>query len=230
MDMKIPSLMLIPLNSASELFGKFKKRSVVANPALEAAKLAFILPIALFFLLEYFSPAAQMGLRLDFSNKIRKFFSFTKSAPDPVVQEVLNLTNMIQLITEDRLSQSKALRYAGLISQASQRYEVNPVEIIALIVAESGFKENVINRKTGDYGLGQINWEHWGKPNELTPQDLLDPAINIFMTCHVYKFFDRDAGRYHRGNGIKSKAYVTNIKSILATLNAFAGLNKEEIS
>ena len=228
--MKLYSLMLIPLNSAIKLFEKCRKKSAVAKPLLEAAKLAIILPIALFFLLQYFSPAAQTGLRMDFSDKIGEFFSLTKSARDPVAQEVLHLTSMIRLITEDQLSESKTLRYAGLISQASQKYEVNPLEIIALIVAESGFRENVINRKTGDYGLGQINWEHWGKPNGLTPQDLLDPSINIFMTCHVYKFFERDAGRYHRGNGIKSKAYVVNIKSILSTLNAFAELNKEEIS
>ena len=107
---------------------------------------------------------------------------------------------------------------------------MNPLEIIALITAESGFKEKSVNTKTGDYGLGQINWEHWGKDFGLTRQDLLEPSINIFLTCRVYKFFGQDVGRYHRGNGIKCKAYVVNVQSILSTLHAFDELNKKNIS
>jgi hypothetical protein len=107
---------------------------------------------------------------------------------------------------------------------------VNPLEIIAIITAESNFKENSVNQETGDYGLGQINWEHWGKDFGLTPHQLLDPSINIFLTCHVYKFFGKDFGKYHRGNGIQSSAYLLNVKSILSTLNAFVEGNKENIS
>jgi soluble lytic murein transglycosylase-like protein len=137
---------------------------------------------------------------------------------------------MIRLITDNQHSEGKVLRYAGLIYHASQKYGVNPLEIIALIMAESGFKENSINKETGDYGLGQVNWEHWGKDYGYTPQELLDPSINIFLTCHVYKFFGNDFGKYHRGNGIQCKAYLVNVKSILSTLNAFAELNKKNIS
>jgi soluble lytic murein transglycosylase-like protein len=137
---------------------------------------------------------------------------------------------MIRLLTDDQLSEGKVLRYAGLICHASQKYGVNPLEIIALIMAESGFKENSINRETGDYGLGQINWEHWGKDYGYTPQELLDPSVNIFLTCHVYKFFGQDPGKYHRGNGIQCKAYLVNVRSILSTLKAFAELYKPPIS
>jgi hypothetical protein len=49
------------------------------------------------------------------------------------------------------------------------------------------------------------------------------------LTCHVYKFFGGDFGKYHRGYGIQSKAYLVNVKSILSTLNAFAELNKQNI-
>ena len=136
---------------------------------------------------------------------------------------------MIRLITDQQVSESKALRYAGLICHASQKFEVNPLEIIALIMAESCFKESSINKETGDYGLGQINWEHWGKDYRYSPQDLLDPSVNIFLTCHVYKFFGKDFGKYHRGNGIQSRAYIVNVKGILSTLNAFAELNKGNI-
>jgi hypothetical protein len=197
---------------------------------LETAKLVFIVAITVFFLLEYISPFPQKSLRIDFPVRIREFLSLTKSARDSSVKEVLNLANMIRLITDNQHSEGKVLRYAGLIYHASQKYGVNPLEIIALIMAESGFKENSINKETGDYGLGQVNWEHWGKDYGYTPQELLDPSINIFLTCHVYKFFGNDFGKYHRGNGIQCKAYLVNVKSILSTLNAFAELNKKNIS
>ena len=72
----------------------------------------------------------------------------------------------------------------------------------------------------------RLTGSHWGKPFGLTSQDLLDPSINIFLTCHVYKYFGSDFGRYHRGNGIKSEAYIVNVASILSTLNAYSKLNQ----
>jgi len=227
--MKLFNIMLIPCSSASDFYLRFKKR-VMLHAILEGAKLVFIVAIAVVILLEYISPFAQRSLGVDFPVRIREFFSFTKSSRDSNVKEVLNLANMIRLITDDQLSEGRVLRYAGLISHASQKYGVNPLEIIALIMAESGFKEKSINRETGDYGLGQINWEHWGKDYGYTPQQLLDPSINIFLTCHVYEFFGKDFGKYHRGNGIQCRAYLVNVKGILSTLNAFVELNKRKIS
>jgi hypothetical protein len=200
------------------------------HTALEGVKLVFIVAIAIFFLLEYIAPLAQRNLGIGFPVKMEEFLSFTKSGHDSSVKEVLNLATMIRLITEDQLPEGKMLRYAGLVFHASQKCGVNPLEIIALIMAESGFKENSINKETGDCGLGQINWEHWGKDYGYTPHELLEPSINIYLTCHVYKFFGQDFGKYHRGNGIQCKAYLVNVKGILSTLNAFAELNKENIS
>jgi hypothetical protein len=200
------------------------------NALLHGAKLIFILVLGAFFLLEYFSPFAQTGSSMNFPDRVRYSISSTQPARDSSVQEALNLARMIRLITDDQLPESKVLRYAGLILHASRNFGVNPLEIIALIMAESCFKEKSVNAKTGDYGLGQINWEHWGKEYGLTCQDLLEPSINIFLTCRVYKFFGQDVGRYHRGNGIKCKAYIVNVQSILSTLRAFAELNKENFS
>lgn len=143
-------------------------------------------------------------------------------------KEINHLAEMIRFVTGDQLTQWTAWRYAGLIYHATKKYKLNPLEIVALITAESSFKANSVNKKTGDYGLGQINWEYWGKPLGLTPQELMDPSINIVMTCHVYKFFGEDFGKYHRGNGIQNKAYIVNIKSILSTLGAFARTNKKD--
>ncbi len=226
--MKLFNFHVITCNSVSDFHSKFKKRMIL-HTILESAKLFFIAAIATFVLLEYGAPLVQKSLRTDFPAGMEEFLSVTKSA-DSSVKEVLRLVNMIRLITENQLTEAKMLRYASLISHASQKHGVNPLEIIAIIMAESNFKENSINKETGDYGLGQINWEHWGKDFGLMPHQLLDPSINIFLTCHVYKFFGKDFGKYHRGNGIRSNAYLVNVKSILSTLNAFAEGNKENIS
>lgn len=227
--MKLFNILLIPYDSANDFHLKLKKK-ITLHFLLELAKLFFIIAIAGFFLLEYAAPFIQKSLRIEIPDKIKGLISFTRTAQETSAREVLQLAHMIRLITDDRLSEGKALRYAGLISQASQKFRLNPLEIIALIMAESSFKENAINNETGDYGLGQVNWGHWGKEYGYTPQQLLDPAINIFLTCHVYKFFGEDFGKYHRGNGIQCKAYLVNVKSILSTLNAFEVSKKRNAS
>jgi hypothetical protein len=202
---------------------------MVLHTILESVKIVFIVAIAAFVLLEYIAPLAQRSARTDFPAGMEAFLSLTESA-DSSVKEVLHLANMIRLLTENQLPEAKLLRYAGLIFHASRKHGVNPLEIIAIIMAESNFKETSINKETGDYGLGQINWEHWGKDYGLTPQELLDPSINIFLTCNVYKFFGKDFGKYHRGNGIQCNAYILNVKSILSTLNALIEEKKGNIS
>jgi hypothetical protein len=186
--------------------------------------------LAFFLSQEYFFPSAQSSQRENSPQVKEDIFPSAGSAQDSSVKEILNLAAMIQFITDNKLPEGKALRYAGLIFHASQKYGVNPPEIIALIMAESQFKETSINAKSGDYGLGQINWKHWGKDYGLSRQELLDPAINIYMTCHVYKYFGKDFGKYHRGFGIKSKSYVVNVKSILSSLHVFAEINPDEVS
>ena len=227
--MRLSSLLLMPLRWFGDLYGKFQARKSF-RIFLEAAKIGTIIILTVLLSMEYLLPSAQSKIPSNSAWKSRDILSSLGSFRDPSAREVLNLASMIRLITDDQLSEGKVLRYAGLIFQAAQKYGVNPLEIIAIIMAESGFKESSINAKTGDYGLGQINWQHWGKDYGLTTQELLDPAINIYMTCHVYKFFGQDFGKYHRGNGVKSKAYVVNVKSILTTLHAFAELNREDAS
>ena len=223
--------MSIPLHAALDLCRRIS-RGKTFHAILEMGKMVAIIATAFFLSQGYFFPSAQSSQTETFKvSEVREDFSPPKaSTSDPNVKEILNLAAMIRFITNEQLSEGKALRYAGLIFHASKRYGVNPLEIIAIIMAESNFKENSINKETVDYGLGQINWEHWGKGYGLTPQELLDPSINVFLTCQVYKFFGKDFGKYHRGNGIQSNAYILNVKSILSTLNAMIEGNKENIS
>jgi hypothetical protein len=226
--MKLFNIHVITCNSVSDFNSKFKKRMIL-HTIQESVKIVFLVAITAFFVLEYIAPLTQKSLQTCYPAGIEQFLSVTRSS-DSSVKEVLHLVNMIRFITENQLSEAKMFRYAGLISHASQKNGLNPLEVIAIIMAESNFKEDCINKETGDYGLGQINWEHWGKDFGLMPHQLLDPSINIFLTCHVYKFFGKDFGKYHRGNGIQSKVYLVNVRSILSTLNAFVEGNKENIS
>ena len=226
--MKLFNIHVITCNSVGDFQSKFKKRMIL-HTILESVKIVFLVAITTFFVMEYIAPLTQKSLRTCFPAGMEEFLSVTKSS-DSSVKEVLQLANVIRFITGNQLSEAKRLRYAGLISHASKKNGLNPLEVIAIIMAESNFKEDSINKETGDYGLGQINWEHWGKDFGLMPHQLLDPSINIFLTCHVYKFFGKDFGKYHRGNGIKSKVYILNVRSILSTVSAFAEENKENIS
>ena len=226
--MKLFNIHVITCNSVSDFNSKFKKRMIL-HTIQESIKIVLLVAITAFFVLEYIAPLTQKSLRTCFPAGMEEFLSVTRSS-DSSVKEVLHLANMIRFVTENQLSEAKTLRYAGLISHASQKNGLNPLEIIAIIMAESNFREDCINKETGDYGLGQINWEHWGKDFGLMPHQLLDPSINIFLTCHVYKFFGKDFGKYHRGNGIQSRVYLVNVRSILSTLKAFEKGNKENVS
>ena len=226
--MKLFNIHVITCNSVGDFQSKLKKKMIL-HAIVESVKIVFLVAITTFFVLEYIAPLTQKSLQTHYPAGMEEFLSVTKSS-DSSVKEVLHLANMIRLITENQLPETKMFRYASLIFHAAREHGVNPLEIIAIIVAESNFKETSINKETGDYGLGQINWEHWGKDFGLMPHQLLDPSINIFLTCHVYKFFGKDFGKYHRGNGIQSQAYLVNVKSILSTLNAFVEGNKENIS
>jgi len=58
------------------------------------------------------------------------------------------------------------------------------------------------------------------------PQTILCSSENEEISYRHAK----DFGKYHRGNGIQSKVYLVNVRSILSTLSAFVEENKENIS
>jgi hypothetical protein len=67
-----------------------------------------------------------------------------------------------------------------------------------------------------------VNWKYWGKRNGLTPKELLDPAVNVILACHIYRYYGFDFAKYHNGNGKGNAAYIANLKRILTKLRAYA--------
>lgn len=226
--MKLLYFLLYPCRSVTT-FCRILKEKIVFHHRPETGRLALIMA-TLFVLFVFFSPFGHPNLPIDFQAKAEEFSLPTLPERDPHIPQILSLANVIRLVAEVPVSENKSIRYAGLIWHASQKFGVKPLEIVALITAESGFKEKSVNSKSGDYGLGQINWVHWGKEHGLSPQDLMDPAINIFLTCWVFKFFGEDFGKYHRGNGIISQAYVVNVKSILSALKIYTEMESKKTS
>ena len=106
--MKLFDLMLIPCSLTIGFYRKLKKKMMIGT-ILDGAKLIFILAFGVFFLLGYFSPFAQTGSSMNFPDRIKDLVSSTKPARDSSVQEILNLANMIRLITDDQVPENKVL-------------------------------------------------------------------------------------------------------------------------
>jgi hypothetical protein len=226
-------LNFLPTASGGDSYWKFKRRKF-SYAMLGILESILIVLLAGVMILEHLP--ADLSYKLIWRNLLISKGKTVEWLPEESLssgmnsKEIKRLAEMIGVVTDKVLPEWKAYRYAGLIYYSAQKYDLDPLGIVALITAESSFKASIVNKRTGDYGLGQINWEHWGKPLGLTTQDLMDPSINIVMTCHVFKFFGEDFAKYHRGKGIQSKAYTANIKSILSTLAAFAQANHEDMS
>ena len=219
--MRNPNLMLLPCSSASDFFKKYRRRLGLKRFSTWCRRF-FIAALTFYILVGLSSPTAQTSIVTDMSADIHALRMIMNHRDEMVTDHIIDLSEVIRYASDWRLGEREAMRYAGLIYHGCQMFNQDPLDIVALVVAESSFYEGSINEESGDFGLGQINWHYWGRPNGLTPQDLLDPAINIVMTCRILDHYGGDFAKYHRGYGIKSEAYSVNIRSILYSLKAYA--------
>ncbi|MBV4419548.1 lytic transglycosylase domain-containing protein [Clostridium tyrobutyricum] len=80
------------------------------------------------------------------------------------------------------------LKYSSYIKEYSQRYDLDPYMVMAIIKTESGFKENVRSNKNA-IGLMQITPDtaEWAAQrmtiNNFNEDMLYDPEFNIKMGC-----------------------------------------------
>jgi hypothetical protein len=214
-------LLLLKGGTASDFFDGYY-RCVKRRKFLRASKILVTAFLTVVFIVGYYSTTAQTYIVTFFQNKLNALEEMQNEYEYASTNEVLNLAKLLRFASDDLMGENGSLKYAGLIYHAAELYDVDPLEVIALIAAESSCIPDSINEKTGDYGLGQVNWKYWGKPLGLSPQELLDPKINIVTTCHIYKHYGEDFSKYHSGHGIKSKAYLVNVQGILSSLRAHA--------
>jgi soluble lytic murein transglycosylase-like protein len=81
--------------------------------------------------------------------------------------------------------------FERLIFYYAGKYDLNPYDVAALIMIESGGNPDAVNTESGATGLGQImprgsgNWAE----NRPTSEELKDPETNIDWTCKILAFY-----------------------------------------
>lgn len=79
-------------------------------------------------------------------------------------------------------------KYSDIVNEYSEKYEVDPLLVLAVIKAESNFNQNAVSNK-GAKGLMQImdNTGEWISETigieDFSPEKLLDPDLNVEFGC-----------------------------------------------
>ncbi len=84
------------------------------------------------------------------------------------------------------------LHYQDLIFEVGQSNDLDPLLIAAMIQVESGFRLEAVSKK-GAIGLMQImpetaTWLGKQRAEEISPDDLLDPRINLSLGAYYFRF------------------------------------------
>jgi len=134
-----------------------------------------------------------------------------------IVAIIVAFLIMTILFADDAARVIYPLKYRDLIRKYSERYNLDPYLVLAVIKAESGFRHTAVSRKNAR-GLMQIT-EGTGKWSaekiglkDFTADMLFDPEININIGCwylsRLYgEFGDTDLAlaAYNAGSGNVSK-------------------------
>ncbi|MBP1744910.1 MAG: transglycosylase domain protein [Firmicutes bacterium] len=108
-----------------------------------------------------------------------------------IVFAVLNINNIKQAVAP--------FNYSDYIMEYSQKYDLDPVMVSAVIKTESNFEADAVSSKNA-YGLMQITKEtaHWaaGKMgiDDFTTDMLMDPETNIMIGCWYLDNLDKEFG------------------------------------
>ena len=83
--------------------------------------------------------------------------------------------------------------YLDIINEECMKYDINPVEILSIIKAESDFKPDAVSNKEA-YGLMQLTFKtaSWCAENvginKITQSDLYVPETNIKLGVYYYNY------------------------------------------
>jgi soluble lytic murein transglycosylase len=108
-----------------------------------------------------------------------------------IVLAVLNINNLKEAVAP--------YGYSDYIMEYSEKYDLDPVLVAAVIKTESNFEADAVSSKNA-YGLMQITQEtaHWaaGKMgiDDFTTDRLMDPETNIMIGCWYLDNLDKEFG------------------------------------
>lgn len=80
---------------------------------------------------------------------------------DPLEHKTAQVQQMIQAV-EKSVPEERQVRLARSIAAVSERYQIDPKIIVAIIDTESDFRHHMVS-STGDLSLAQINPRVWSK-------------------------------------------------------------------
>ena len=144
------------------------------------------------------------------------------------ILQVVKVTEIIQIIrrAKPNLSNQLVKQIASSVSEASQKYSVDPLIILAVIRQESNFNPTIVGR-VGEIGLMQI-MPGWKVMLGIT--DLSDIRINILTgTLILRNHLDRLSSvslaleAYNRGH---KRAASTNLSYSMQVLDKVSELRK----
>lgn len=106
----------------------------------------------------------------------------------PLTRKVFNVTDIEpeQLLSEGEYIISP---YDKIFRRVCRRHNVDWVLMSAIAFGESRFKPDAVSSR-GAMGIMQV-MPHIARHWDVTPEELLDPAINIDVACRLYKSMQR---------------------------------------
>ena len=122
--------------------------------------------------------------------------AITLSACSSLSGSFANRSNQLSsgLQTAYSVSPSTANRVSPIIIQSSERYDVSPLLIAAIIRQESNYN-SAARSPTGAVGLTQIIPSHW---RQVCPGNLYDESVNINCGTQVLATYYKSAGSWSK--------------------------------
>lgn len=132
--------------------------------------------------------------------------------------------NAIKTVMADSVEDADRFKYSALIVKYAMQYNLDHLDVIAVIKHESNFQVNAVS-ETGDYGLMQVNWYWVGRHYYKDKKELLDIENNIKLGCeqlmmwreHVRKVKGKKVdvfNHYNSGYVIESNSYGRKVSAI----------------
>lgn len=135
--------------------------------------------------------------------------------------KALTLNNLFKL--QPRLDQDKARQLHHAIMVNSYKYNLNAKLLTAILFQESSFNLGAVNKKSNDYGIGQINYrtaKHFCPDIKRLLTDLKYSVTCAAKVLHDFKnrYFKKEKyffTRYNSSRKIKRREYRKKIQRIL---------------